>query len=67
MKEVWRIAKDSEGYGNKVIIEGMQYDLRKRLWDQEIDKISELEDELKLNSLDSFPFLISQYTQSQSL
>ncbi len=59
MKEVWRIAKDSEDNGNNVILEEMQYDPRRRLWDQEIDKISELENDLKLNDLDSFIFLIS--------
>ena len=59
MKEVWRIAKDSEDNRNNVILEEMQYDPRRRLWDQEIDKISELENDLKLNDLDSFLFLIS--------
>ena len=59
MKEVWRIAKDSEDNGNNVILEEMQYDPRKRLWDQEIDKITELEDDLKLNDRDCFLFLIS--------
>ena len=59
MKEVWRIAKDSEDNGNNVILEEIQYDPRKRLWDQEIDKITELEDDLKLNDLDCFLFLIS--------
>lgn len=56
MKEVWRTAKD---FGNNVILEEMQYDPSKRLWDQEIDKITELEDDLKLNDRDSFLFLIS--------
>jgi hypothetical protein len=59
MKEVWRIAKDSEDSGNNVILEEMQYDPMKRLWDQEIDKIAELEDDLKLNDRDYFLFLIS--------
>ncbi len=59
MKAVWRIAKDFKDDGNKVVIEEMLYDLRKRLWDQENDKITELENDLRLNDLDSFIFLIS--------
>jgi len=54
MKEVWRIAKESEDNENNVILEEMQYDPRKRLWDQEIDKITELENDLKLNDRDCF-------------
>ena len=56
MSEVWRIAKDS---GNDVILEEVQYDPGKKLWDQEIGKIAELEDGLRLNDRDSFLFLIS--------
>jgi len=59
MKEVWRIAEDSKDNGSNVILEEMQYDPSKRLWDQEIDKITELEDDLKLNDRDCFLFLIS--------
>jgi len=59
MKEVWRIAKDSEDNGNNIILEEVQYDPRKRLWDQEIGKINELEDDLRLNDKDCFLFLIS--------
>jgi hypothetical protein len=59
MKEVWQIAKDSEGNGNNVILEEVQYDPERRLWDQEIGKITELEDSLRLNDKDCFLFLIS--------
>jgi hypothetical protein len=59
MKKVWRITEDSEDDGSNVILEEMQYDPSKRLWDQQIDKITELEDDLKLNDRDCFLFLIS--------
>jgi hypothetical protein len=59
MNEVWRIAQESENNGNNVILEEVQYDPRKRLWDQEIGKITELEDDLRLNDRDCFLFLIS--------
>ncbi len=59
MKEVWRIAEDFEDNGSNVVLEEMQYDPRKRLWDQQIDKITELEDDLRLNDRDCFLFLIS--------
>ncbi len=60
MMKVWQVAKDSENYGNKVLIEEMQYDTGKRLWDQQIDKISELENDSKLNDRDSFLFIVSR-------
>ena len=59
MMRVWQIAKDSENHRNKVLIEEMQYDTGKRFWDQQIDKISELENDSKLNDLDSFLFIVS--------
>ncbi len=38
----------------------MQYDTGKRLWDQLIDKISELEINSELNDRDSFLFIVSR-------
>jgi hypothetical protein len=59
MKKVWRIAGESEEKFDNVILEEMRYDTKKRLWDQMANKISELEDSLKLNEKDIFLFIVS--------
>jgi hypothetical protein len=58
--KVWRIANDSEEHTSKVRLDRMQYDTGERLWDQLIDKISELEINSELNDRDSFIFIVSR-------
>ena len=60
MMKVWRIAKKSAEDGCKVRLDSMQYDTGERLWDQLIDKISELEVNSELNDRDSFIFIVSR-------
>ncbi len=60
MMKVWRITKDSEEYASKIRLDSMQYDTGQRLWDQLIDKISELENSYELNDRDSFLFIVSR-------
>ena len=60
LAQIERLAQESEGNGNEVCVERIDFDSRERLWDQMINKIFELKAYSKLSIWDSCLFCVSR-------